>query len=135
VFTPQLEVANHQGATVLSFAPRSDKNIRLTLGDRMDVTTWLEQASRYGYDRLVIHECGDLDPPEVDNFLSVYRRGQAWASWGIARTGPTVLAWCCANGADVGRFASIGDALTALLSRGGKMVPSGTGAQVIRAFG
>jgi hypothetical protein len=118
---------------VIAFAPRSGSSARLTLCDRIDVTQWQEQASRHGYDRLVIHERGPMDPPDVESFLSVYPRGDMWARWGITRSGASVLAWCSRSGSDIGRFASVGDALSALL-RGGKGGPGGSG-QVIRAFG
>ncbi|MEJ0047437.1 MAG: hypothetical protein WDN04_15985 [Rhodospirillales bacterium] len=132
----QLGVASlGEGTNIISFAPRAGGSARLTLSDRMEAMMWLEQARGYGYDRLVVHERSPDDPPEVESFLSIYRRGEAWASWGVARSGGSILAWSSVSGADVGRFASVADALAALLSCGGPRAPGRPGAQVIHAFG
>jgi hypothetical protein len=136
VVVSQLEVVSAGGqANIVAFAPRAGGSARLSLSDRMDATTWLEQARRYGYDRLVVHERNPDDPPDIDSFLSIYRHGEVWARWGIARSGGSVLAWCSVSGADVGRFSSVADALSALLCCGSQGAPKRTPAQVIRAFG
>jgi hypothetical protein len=122
-------------ANVVPFATRQGSAARLTLSDRMDATTWREQARRYGYDRLVVHERSPDDQAEVDSFISLYRRGDVWARWGIARCGSFVIAWCSVTGADIGRFASVADALAALLPRGGHVAPLRAEAEVVRAFG
>jgi hypothetical protein len=81
----------------------------------MDVAAWREPAQRLGYDRLTIHEHSLFDPPELESFLSVYRDGARWARWSLARRGAWVFAWCSTTGVDVGRFASMSEALRALL--------------------
>ena len=86
----------------------------LSLRDRMDVALWQSRLRHLGYDRVVIHERNAGDPPEVESFLSIYREGDAFARWGVARRGDRVLAWCSATGEDVGGFASVGEALMAL---------------------
>ncbi len=132
--TAQGKVANStQTGVVVAFAPRTGAGARLTTCDRIDVNQWQEQASEHGYDRLVIHERTEMDPPDVESFLSVYPRGDVWARWGITRSGASVLAWCSRSGSDIGRFASVGDALSALLLRGGAVGPGRSG-EVIRAF-
>jgi hypothetical protein len=80
----------------------------------MEIAAWQGRLQPFGCDRMVIHERGPCDPPDLDSFLSIYRRGEAWARWGVARCGSSVLAWCSVSGRDVGRFASVGDALGAL---------------------
>jgi len=136
VVASQLEVASvGSTAKIVPFAARPGGSARLTLSDRMDATIWREQARRHGYDRLVVHERSPDDPPEVESFISLYRCGEMWARWGIARCGSSVLAWCSVSGADVGRFASVADALSALLPRGGHVAPSRMNAEVVRAFG
>jgi hypothetical protein len=87
----------------------------LTSRDRIEVGHWREDARQFGYDRLVIHEREYFDPPETGSFLSVYRAGEVWSSWGVTRRGAMVQAWCCKTGDDVGPFASISDALMHLL--------------------
>jgi hypothetical protein len=136
VVASQLGVAGAESAAnVVPFATRPGSGARLTLGDRMDATMWQENARRHGYDRLIVHERSPDDAPEVESFISLYRRGEHWARWGIARSGSSVLAWCSLSGADVGRFASVADALSTLLPRGGHVVPNRVGGEVVRAFG
>jgi hypothetical protein len=96
---------------------------------------WQEQAGRHGFDRLVVHERSPDDAPDVESFISLYRRGEQWARWGIARCGSSVLAWCSVTGADMGRFASVADALSALVPHGGYTAPQRLDAEVVRAFG
>jgi hypothetical protein len=103
------------GSNVVAFRPAPSSPARLTLRDRLDIDAWRDQASMRGYDRLVIHERCCFDPPEFEAFLGIYRRGEAWARWNVARCGAWVLAWCSANGTDIGRFDSMGDALQMLL--------------------
>jgi hypothetical protein len=81
----------------------------------MDVTGWHEAARLAGFDRMVIHELDNGDAVGVGNFLSVYRRGEAWSRWGFARKDATIRAWCCLTGADVGEFETLGAALAAVL--------------------
>src|SRR5271156_756826 len=101
----------HEGAQVIAFRPAPNPGARLSLRDRMDIAAWRDPASTRGFDRLVIHERASFDPPDLDSFLGIYRRGDAWASWNVARCGAWVLAWCSSSGADIGRFASVADAL------------------------
>ncbi len=103
------------GGAIVAFRARISASASLTLLDRMEVVRWHEQAQRFGYDRLVIHERLAGDPPEVGSFLSVYRRGEPWSRFGITRLGGRILAWCCVTGADIGRFDSVAEALMALL--------------------
>jgi hypothetical protein len=126
----QPEVAYVSRINVVPFRPRPvEPGASLSLRDRMAVTLWREAATAAGYDRLVIHERSALDPPEVECFLGVYRRGEAWARWGIARCGAQLTAWCSATGRDIGRFASMEDALRAVLA--GR---EAAGGRVIKAF-
>ncbi len=85
----------------------------------MQVGFWQDRARQAGFDRMVIHDRDEGDASEVGNFLSVHLRGQAWSRWGFARGGNTVRAWCCLTGADVGEFASMNEALTAVLRGAG----------------
>jgi hypothetical protein len=121
------------GAEIIPFTRRADRGARLSLRDRMDVTYWQESARQFGYDRLVIHERAPTDPEDVDSFLSIYRRGEAWSRWGIARCGATVLAWCSVSGMDVGRYDTVAEALGTLFT--GSTAPAERyRAKVIAAF-
>ena len=64
---------------------------------------------------MVIHDRDEGDAHEVGNFLSVYRHGQAWSSWGFARAGRLIRTWCCLTGADKGEFEGLAEALEAVL--------------------
>jgi hypothetical protein len=103
------------GSNVIAFRPPPNPAARLTLRDRLEIDAWRDPACIRGYDRLVIHERGCFDPPEFESILGIYRRGESWARWNVARCGAWVVAWCSANGADIGRFNSVGDALQMLL--------------------
>jgi hypothetical protein len=120
------------GAEIIPFRKPAG-GARLSMRDRMDVTYWQESARQFGYDRLVIHERAPCDPPDVDSFLSIYRRGEAWSRWGVARCGSTVLAWCSVSGADLGQFATVAEALGTLFA--GSSPPPRPRGQVIAAFG
>jgi hypothetical protein len=120
-------------AIIIPFAGRVSRT-GLSLRDRMEVASWQAQADHYGYDRMVIHERAACDPPDVDSFLSIYRQGEAWARWGLARCGSTVLAWCSVTGADIGRYATIGEALRALFPLSAGAGGAGVSGEVIQAF-
>ncbi len=87
----------------------------LTARDRIEVGNWREDARLLGYDRLVIHNREPFDPPDSDGFLSIYRTGEPWSRWGLTRRGSAIQAWCSKTGADLGPFASVSDALSAIL--------------------
>ena len=97
-------------------SPLGNDGLCLTPRDRMDAGDWRDAARLAGYDRLVIHNRDSNDAQEVGNFLSVYRRGESWSRWGFARYRGVVRAWCCLSGADVGEFATLGEALASVLN-------------------
>jgi hypothetical protein len=99
---------------IIPFPPRPPL-AGLTSRDRIEVWRWQEEARQLGYDRLVIHDREPFDPPDTDSFLSIYRTGESWSRWGVSRRGSSVLAWCSKTGADLGPFASVSEALMAIL--------------------
>ncbi|HTR18318.1 MAG TPA: hypothetical protein VMI52_14985 [Acetobacteraceae bacterium] len=103
------------GAIIIPFPLRRPVVEHLTVEDRIGACEWEATAALFGYDRMIIHERLPNDPPDVANFLSIYRAGEKWATWCLARRGGALLAWACGTGADVGRFRTIGEALTAVL--------------------
>jgi hypothetical protein len=129
----QPEVGVTPALNVIRFSPRP-ASVGLSLRDRMEIAALQGKLQHFGYDRMVIHDRISCDPPEVDCFLSIYRNGEAWARYGLARCGSTILAWCSVTSADIGRFASMGEALEAVFPMSpGAAGPRG-GAEVIRAF-
>jgi hypothetical protein len=121
------------GAVVIPFHRRTPA-AGLSLRDRMEIAAWQGRLHRNGYDRMVIHERTACDPPDVECFVSIYRRGDAWARWGLARCGATVLAWCSVTGHDIGHFGSMAEALEALFPATPAPLQARASAQVIRAF-
>jgi len=128
----QSGLAASGGSNVIQFKPAASIATSLSLRDRMDVAAWRDPAGTGGVDRIVIHERASGDPPEFGSFLGIYRHGEAWARWNVARCGAGVLAWCSRSGADIGRFASVAEALDALLGRRPAAYPSSGGDQVRR---
>ncbi len=106
----------------------------LSMRDRMEISAWRGQLRSFGYDRVVIHERIACDAPEVDSFLSIYRQGEAWARWNLARCGTSILAWCSVTGTDIGRFGSMREAMAALFPVASSDDQPRASAEVIRAF-
>lgn len=130
----QLQIDCRAGAVILPFTPRRQQG-GFTVRDRMDISLWREHVRAQGCDRMVVHERTHTDPPEIESFLSIYRAGQAWASWSLARSGSCVLAWCSVTGTDIGRFASVADALATLFPGAGVGTPRNRmTAQIIPVF-
>jgi hypothetical protein len=103
-------------AIVIPFPAIAFRQHRLTTRDRIAVLAWTEGARRFGYDRVVIRERHPQDDPHIGDFLSIYRAGEPWAAWGVARHGAWVRVWRSATGADLGEFRSIEEALGAILN-------------------
>jgi hypothetical protein len=121
-------------AAVIPFTGRVSR-VGLSLRDRMEIAMWQPRLLHLGYDRVVVHERGPCDPPELESFLSLYRQGEAFARWGLTRKGESVVAWYSVTGADVGRFGSMEEAFATLFPEAsGAVRHDWTGGQVIRAF-
>lgn len=103
-------------AIVIPFPAAELRQNRLTMRDRMEVLSWTEGARSFGYDRVVIRERHPQDDPHIGDFLAIYRTGEAWAAWGVARQGASLRVWRCSTGADLGDFRTIQEALCAILS-------------------
>ena len=88
---------------------------RLTLRDRMELDRWSDVARGRGAGRLVLHERLEGDPSEVGNYVAVYAGDGGWASWGLSRRLGGIVVWDSVSGADIGRFASMHEALSWVL--------------------
>lgn len=84
---------------------------RFTIQDRMALEGWRVEGATRGYCR-VVTEAGDGWP----DYALVYAPGRLWAVWGIALGASGMLVWHCGTGADLGRFASMAEALHQLPS-------------------
>src|SRR5579864_2490007 len=91
---------------VIPFPAVGLRQNRLTMRDRIQVLAWVERARGLGYDRIVIRDRHPQDDPHIGDFLAIYRSGEPWAAWGVARHGPFIRVWRCATGADLGEFRS-----------------------------
>ncbi len=83
--------------------------------DKVAAREWEFHAGAYGFDRIAIHEQLGGQTPEDADFVLIYRTDDRWARWGAARQGDSILLWRCANGAEVGIFADMKEALDVLL--------------------
>ncbi len=112
------EGGHPHGSTVIAFPAGRSGGSRFTVQDRLEICRWSDALRRSGCDRLVIHERMPSDPPEVGDYLSIYRAGQVWARCGVARQRSRILAWCSLTGEDMGPFDTLRDALSAVLAIG-----------------
>jgi hypothetical protein len=101
-------------AIIIPFPAAEFRQNRLTMRDRMRALAWAETARKLGYHRVVIRERHPEDDPQIGDHLAIYRAGEPWAAWGIARHGASLRVWRCATGADLGDFDTIDEALDAV---------------------
>jgi hypothetical protein len=100
-----------ESAKILRFPTRPRIENYLTLLDRTQALRWqADEATRHGV-RLAIHQRQQDDPPEIGDFVSIYRLNEMWAAWGVARRGASLRLWRSATGADIGEFATMREAL------------------------
>lgn len=71
----------------------------LTGRDRLDLHHWAASGHRVEV---------------TDKFAMIYRGDEPWAAWAIGRDGGLLLVWDCVTLADIGRFATMPEALAAL---------------------
>ncbi len=103
---------SNSSATIIPFPIRSGNDNRFTTADRMELLRW-EAGGGSGI-RLAIYNRLDDDPPEVGEFASIYPANGAWAAWGAVRQGRAIRVWRARDGRDIGRFATMGEALAAV---------------------
>lgn len=103
-------------AAIIPFPPVGLRQNRLTIRDRMRALAWAETVRALGYERVVIRERHPQDEPHIGDYLAIYRAGEPWAAWGVARHGGRLRVWRCATGADLGEFGSIDEALEAIIA-------------------
>jgi len=99
---------------VIAFRPRSPEVSSLSARDRLDLAQFHDRVWLSGY-RIVLYEREPGDAPEVGSFLSLYRKGEPWARWSVARLGTGLSAWCAGTSQDIGTFNSVPEMLRALL--------------------
>ncbi len=102
-------------AIIISFPTEPDDSHKLLARDKAEACAWEEVAMAHGFNRIVIHEQLGSQGPEDGDFVLIYRTGDRWARWGAARQGKGVLLWRCANGAQVGVYTTMREALETLL--------------------
>ena len=81
--------------------------------DKIDICVWEQQGANRAVSRVVIHENTGLSEEDADVAL-LYGPECPWARWGVARCRDGVMLWRCRDGADLGRFATMRQALLAL---------------------
>ena len=109
---------------VIAFPSHRTAVSRFTLQDRLEIVRCAAALGSAGGDRLVIHDRLPTDPPEIGDWLSIYRPGEIWACCGIARQRGRILAWSSVTGEDVGPFATLREALQAMLGNEDAVTPA-----------
>ena len=104
-----------RSAEIIPFRPAASPLNRFTTADRMELLRW-EARAQAGV-RLAIHKRRHDDPPEVGEFASIYPPNAPWAAWGAVRQGHAINLWRAGDGRDIGRFATMGEALEAVTLR------------------
>jgi hypothetical protein len=106
-----------RNSIILAFpAPARPIANRFSMRDRIEALRWAEAARASGYARVVLDTCAEALEPELGDFLLVYRRNAAWASWGVGCVEDGFMLWTSATGATVGRFATLTAALEKILA-------------------
>ena len=102
-------------ATLIAFPQRQVG--RFTVRDRIELLEWEVAARARGrcFSRIVLHEQQPIDGIETSDYLLLYAGKGPWARWGAARRGRFVNVWRCADGADLGPFDTMREALGAAL--------------------
>ena len=98
-------------ATVIPFPTPANRSNRLLSRDKIEAYAWGKRATRLGYDRVVICEQSGGPKPEESDFVLIYRAGDCWAHWGVARQDGAILLWQCSDGVQAGLFVSMQAAL------------------------
>jgi hypothetical protein len=96
---------------------------RLTVSDRIAVFTWEAELEAGLLGRVSLHEDVPCQDDEHVAFVLVSRAGKDWADWGLARSGRGIMLWSCADGAQLGLFASMEEALARLTELLGGVAP------------
>jgi hypothetical protein len=106
-----------RNSVVIAFPPpmRPIAN-RLSMRDRIEALRWADIARASGYTRVVLDTCAEATEPDLGDFLLVYRRDAAWASWGVGCVEDGFMLWSPGTGATVGRFTTLAAALEKILT-------------------
>ena len=109
---------------VVPFRPvfRSIRADGFTVRDRIEALEWRTTCAvqETGLARLDIHAEHPGDDQETCDLLLLYRRDERWARWGVVRRADRIGVWRCADGADLGCFETMRQALDALLQADGQ---------------
>jgi hypothetical protein len=100
-------------ASVILCPTRKPISNRLSIRDKIEICRWEVDCPLPKVARVVIHERVEAECHPIDLVL-VYGADSPWARWGLARRGNTVTLWQCSDGADLGVFDTMSDALAAL---------------------
>jgi hypothetical protein len=98
---------------IIPFPRPKPRPNRLTILDLQEAEEWASGLPSL-WCKLVIYESPPEDE-EIGDFISIYKLGQSWASWGAARRGASIVLWRADCGSDLGIFSRMRDALEAIL--------------------
>jgi hypothetical protein len=98
-------------STIVKFVRRGPGRAGLTIVDRIAARKWAEDARDHGIRAIRIHDPESGDDPGLGSFLLIYSNDAMWARWGVAACGDGFEIWRPADGATVGWYASLAEAL------------------------
>ena len=88
-----------------------DRLARFTVADRATLVSWQAYCQEFW---MTIHRRLPDDPPEIGDFVSIYKGDDQWAFCGAARFGRFIQVWRARDGQDIGRFDTMSAALAAI---------------------
>ena len=106
---------SHQG-NVVPFPQRLCPSQSLTKRDKQEVADFMPYAEGAGYDALMIHIVAADEGFGARDYVSAYRTGEAWSSWGFARNGEIICSWNALTSKDSGTFETMSQALGCILT-------------------
>ena len=101
----------HKAVPTAKIIPFRRPENRFTTADRMALARL--EAHNHGV-RMAIHNRRHDDPPEIGEYASIYADDPLWATWGAVRQGQAISVWRSRDGRDIGRFATMSEALDAV---------------------
>jgi hypothetical protein len=106
----KLDVARSAVANIVVLPKRVARLNRLREQDRAEARLWCEGL---GNPRYCMLEYAEADE-DLGDFILISGVDEAWATWGVARRGDTILLWRSIGGETIGSFETMALALKAL---------------------
>ncbi len=99
---------------IIAFSNRAPSGTRLLTRDKIDLCLWETICDDPEISRVVIYESSTTGEVRGGDLVLIYGPQTPWARWGLAREDGRIVLWECGHGVDIGRFATMREALQAL---------------------